>query len=157
MYMPGHKVNVFHTVGHSKKKKILKATVLYVLGGPIQPSFEVKAFWRKWCFSISEEWIAITQWGRDREDECSKFCNSICKGPVLGQVMGVRAWRESGERCGAGARHCTASEALVRSLVFIRREAGNHWRLLSRGMAYFAASKWSLLSQCVEQNNNKRT
>lgn len=65
----------------------------------------------------------------------------MCKGPVLGQEMGVRAWRESGEGCGGGARHCTASEALVRSLVFIGREVENHWRLLSREMAYFAALK----------------
>lgn len=42
--MPGHKVNVFHTVGHSKKNNNWKATVRYVLGRPIQPSVEIKRF-----------------------------------------------------------------------------------------------------------------
>lgn len=34
-----------------------------------------------------------------------------------------------------GARQGKTLEALVRSLIFILRAAGNHWRLLSRGTA----------------------
>ena len=87
-------------------------------------------------FQLSSEELTTINRGEETRRNIASIWNSICKGTVVGQeieALKVNMARAQWVR-GEGPS-LQAWEALVRSSLLLLRAAGNHGRLLSRGMA----------------------